>query len=74
MNKQKSIIISARRAQAFECEERLSALARISYLFGEDYANHIRKKAPRAQNESIAGALLLADMLSFFSSGSLFPI
>ena len=63
MYKQRSIIISAKRVQTSDHAERISALDSISSLFGEDYANHIRKKAPRAQDESITGALLLADML-----------
>ena len=56
------ILLSARRVTALDAYATSAALSRIALLFGEDYAASLNKKNPRARNDSLAGALLLADM------------
>lgn len=62
MKKNARIILSARRVTALDDDAASAALARIALLFGEDYAASLNKKNPRARSDSLAGALLLADM------------
>lgn len=62
MKKDARIILSARRVTALDDNAASAALYRIALLFGEDYAASLNKKNPRARDDSLAGALLLADM------------
>lgn len=63
------IILSARRVAPLDEDATSAALSRIALLFGEDYAASLNKKNPRARNDSLAGALLLADMAEVLGVG-----
>ena len=69
MKKNARIILSARRVTALNDDAASAALARIALLFGADYAASLNKKNPRARNDSLAGALLLADMAEIIGVG-----
>ncbi len=63
------ILISARHVTELDADAANAALSRIALLFGEDYAASLNKKNPRARNDSLAGALLLADMAEIIGVG-----
>jgi phosphopantetheinyl transferase len=63
------IILSARRIPTLDSDATSAALARITLLFGNDYAASLNKKNPQARNDSLAGALLLADMAEILGVG-----
>lgn len=69
MKKNARIILSARRVTALDDDAASAALARIALLFGADYAASLNKKNPRARSDSLAGALLLADMAQTLGVG-----
>ena len=66
MNKKSASIFLCARSCAFADSARC---AELGALFGEEYAASLNKKNSRAAADSLAGALLLADMLSALGLG-----